>query len=103
MQSSILPHFDLEESALYTQAKGLNEETDQLLERMIQEHVQLRDLFDQIAHIDETVLLTKLMDETGEMLEKHIRFEERLLFTSVQDTISEEKMLIIKELIHPGT
>ncbi|UZH55382.1 hemerythrin domain-containing protein [Salinimicrobium tongyeongense] len=74
----LYPHFEAEEKFVFP---VLGSE-DLLVKRALAEHRRLRRLFDQKIHILKSLSLIE------EELDKHIRFEERVVFNEVQKIAS---------------
>ena len=91
-------HFEEEEDLVIKKIRGINSALDQVADEIIAEHVALRALFQDLHPGDG--LVAKL-NETGVVLEKHIRKEERLFFPMIQE-LCDEKILeeIGKSLSH---
>lgn len=73
-QIHILPHFDIEEKYLFSILGDSNE----LIKKAKSEHRKIKRLF------ESTVDLNKQLSQIEELLESHIRFEERVLFNEIQ-------------------
>lgn len=76
----LLPHFR-EEEMLMARVQGCNEDVDDLCAAIIQEHVILKDLFGGLNSSEDA---DAAMHASGELLEKHIRKEERHLFPLIE-------------------
>jgi iron-sulfur cluster repair protein YtfE (RIC family) len=85
----ILPHFELEEKYIFP-VLGKN---DELVSQALDEHRRLKSLFED----DEEPM--KSLSLIEEELEKHIRFEERILFEKIQKIATERDLKAI-ELHH---
>lgn len=81
LEMYLLPHFKAEEQEL---AK-LMEATHPLMQQMLQEHANIKQLFLQPA--DKNILA-----QISETLTAHIRFEERVLFNEIQNIATEEQL-----------
>lgn len=86
----LLIHFKNEEADLFAILK----EDHPLLIRAIEEHQQLCEIVEKIR-IDKYNL--DLIKKFSELLEKHIRFEERLLFNYLESKYSEMEVIKIGE------
>jgi len=84
----IHPHFDMEEKHLFPVLGNSNE----LVKEAIAEHRRLDRLFNDTDYIPKSLSLIE------EELEKHIRFEERVLFNEIQKAASEEELKTISKL-----
>ena len=88
-------HFAAEEKLLLPLAEqypGLQP----LLKQMYAEHILLVDLMETIDRRPDYESILQL----SRLLEKHIRFEEKVLFTSIENVIEAEKLLQIQEALH---
>lgn len=88
-------HFAKEEKCL---VQGF--EQNELIKQMLEEHVKLAGLYKKIADNPEKWDLKTMRDKLslfGELLELHIRFEERELFPMIEETLSEEELNTLGE------
>jgi Hemerythrin HHE cation binding domain len=83
---NIRPHFEKEE-ALLKQVTHYHESIASLAAVIINEHRQIETLFARLENDSETA---SILDETGVLLEAHIRKEERELFPAIQQYCPEE-------------
>lgn len=90
-QKEILQHFELEEKHVF---KILGEQNS-LVERALEEHVRLKELFQR-----EDDILNALKDLEKE-LTAHIRFEERILFHKIEEIAQPEQLKLIDQLHIP--
>lgn len=79
-QTQLIPHFAFEEDKVFP----LLGEKDVLVQRAIDEHRRLESLFSNPENIRENLILLE------KELQEHIRFEERILFTKIQENCGEE-------------
>lgn len=79
------PHFELEEQYVFT----VFEKDNLLVKRAVSEHRKLKRLFEKNDSIEESLSLIE------EVLEKHLRFEEHVLFASLTKKIEDKKVLFI--------
>ena len=79
-QQDLLPHFHKEESILIKELSP----SDSLALQMIQEHDKLRETL-QLLKNDSNNL--SIIQTFSNLLEAHIRFEERILFPHIQDVV----------------
>ncbi len=70
----LVPHFELEEKYIFTVLNPKNE----LVKQALTDHRRLKRLFKQTSDLE------KALGHIEEELEKHIRFEERVLFPEIQ-------------------
>jgi len=89
-QEQLKAHMQLEEESLFPQVKGKSAEIDELMKELCAEHRQLESL---IAALPDSTDLSDGLDEFGQLLEKHVRKEERQFFQRIQDTLSVEELL----------
>jgi len=87
----LLPHFKMEEEYVFTLAQKNNPNVQQA----IAEHAALVKLFN--TGEKNYILLKSIAD----LLEAHIRFEERVLFNEIQSIASEEQLHQVT-LLHNG-
>jgi len=88
-ETHLIPHFEMEEAHIFT---ILNEDSD-LIKKALADHRRLKRLFTESD--DEAKALSKIEEE----LDKHIRFEERVLFPEIQKAATEAQLALI-EAIH---
>ncbi len=90
-KSVLISHFDIEESYLAAALKALNDpHVDQLVRRLYAEHETLRQLLSPNG-----VRNTANLKMLGELLEQHIRFEERELFEIAQTKLDNQALQTI--------
>ena len=82
-------HFELEETKLLPAIRGFDTELDQLADDVVEEHKQLRALFEALPEAEDAV---EKLDALGRALEKHIRSQERVLFEKIQEVLPEENL-----------
>lgn len=83
----IKEHFEIEEKYVFP---VLGNEND-LVKNALEDHKLLKQLFTNSSDVENS--LKKIQVE----LEKHIRFEERILFNKIQKAATSEQLKIIKE------
>ena len=83
----LYPHFKAEEQYIFPVLGDENE----LVKRALKEHRRLKRLFAQ--NTDVAIALNSIEEE----LDKHIRFEERVLFNEIQEVASAEQLLEIEK------
>ena len=84
----LLPHFKMEEKYIFPILGNENI----LIKQAIEEHKKLSDLFSNTTQIETS------LKQIQEELEKHIRFEERILFNEIQNAATPEKLKAINHL-----
>ena len=82
------PHFELEENYIFTVLDSSNE----LVKQALTDHRRLKRLFTQTSDLE------KALGRIEEELEKHIRFEERVLFPEIQSEATELQLSKISEI-----
>lgn len=83
-ENDLQPHFEKEENALLP---FLSEEYE-LKSRLLNEHRQIRELISEVNKKHHTALLETLAQTVND----HIRFEERILFNHLQETLSQTEL-----------
>jgi hemerythrin-like domain-containing protein len=89
-ENELRPHFSLEEKYL---VPGFEE--NNLIKQMLDEHKKLEGLYNKIIDNSEKWTLHQLREKLnifGELLDMHIRFEERELFPMIEASLSEEQL-----------
>ncbi len=87
----LLSHFDIEETYLATALSACGDpHLDQLVDRLYKEHASLRSLLSPDGNRS-----TANLQSLGELLETHIRFEERELFGAAQTALDEKTLQAI--------
>jgi hemerythrin-like domain-containing protein len=86
-QQYALPHFEKEEQFIYPVLGDQHE----LIVRALDEHKKLKGYFEAKGKDGNAYM------ELADLLEKHIRFEERVLFNAVQDLATEQQLKTISE------
>jgi iron-sulfur cluster repair protein YtfE (RIC family) len=90
--TELVKHFRQEEEILFPPSKGKDESLDILIGEIITEHKKIRILVEALKtknHFEE------ILDELGNLLESHIRKEERKLFPEIEKVIAEDEMMKI--------
>ncbi|GGK13312.1 hypothetical protein GCM10007962_04510 [Yeosuana aromativorans] len=90
-KTHLIPHFELEETHIFTILKSDNE----LVKKALSDHRRLKRLFTSTG--DDTKTLNKIEEE----LEQHIRFEERILFPEIQKVATAEQLSLIESIHQP--
>ena len=70
-------HFQAEEEVLFPIIRSCASESHPMVEELIEEHKQIRK---EVARLEEKAGLSKILFDLGDLLERHIRREERELF-----------------------
>ena len=82
-KNELSPHFLEEKTKLFNQYQGRDNEIDELIEDLLKEREEIMLLFDELSLKREESILNKL----GDLLEKHVRKEERQFFQLLQRKI----------------
>lgn len=80
-------HFE-KEALLWEQVKGKSEEIDKIVNDLSEERESLIQLFDSMGAYEDATTLHKL----GDLLERHVRKEERVLFQQIQKDLTEVEL-----------
>lgn len=83
----VLPHFDMEEKFIFPVLGDHHE----LIVRALDEHKRIKGYFE-VENKNETSY-----NALADLLEKHIRFEERVLFNIVQEQATEQQLKMIAD------
>lgn len=78
VESNLRAHFRAEEEVLFPLMLSLVPQSQRLIEELLKEHEQIRD---GVGRLEENAGLAKLLFDLGDLLERHIRREERELFS----------------------
>lgn len=82
------PHFDMEEKYMFP----ILPDDDKMKKRAIAEHRKLERLFNDNEDVNRALILIE------ELLDQHIRFEERILFNEIQKNATEEELQKLAEI-----
>ena len=101
--NNLVRHFRAEEEALFPKLRELVPESAAIVDQLVREHRQLRAA---VAQLDTDAGLGKLVFDFGDLLERHIRKEERELFPlfeqHVGETVAEAVGDEIKKILEAG-
>ena len=86
-------HFEAEEEALFPAVRDAIP-APELVDQLIAEHDEMRTLFASLKQVSDDGL-QDLLREVREILVRHIRTEERVLFETVQDSLDEHAMAVL--------
>ena len=75
--SNLVPHFRAEEEVLFPLLRSVVPGSGEMIDELVRNHVQIRAA---IPQLEAGTGLAKLMFDLGDLLERHIRKEERELF-----------------------
>lgn len=84
----LLPHFELEEQYAFP----VLGDAHPLIQQALSEHARLRTMF------GNPLTNTAALEAAGDLLEAHIRFEERTLFNAIQEAANPEQLQKILEI-----
>jgi hemerythrin-like domain-containing protein len=97
---NIKEHFRKEEEILFKGVRTKSSELRRLVSELTIEHLKITQLIQQVILKPGA----ELLNEIGELLQSHIRKEERQLFELIQQTLSEDELIEIglrlKEINH---
>jgi len=86
-------HFRDEEQFVFPYLKGKNDELDNLILEIQNEHIMLKE---KILSLVDNPNLVDHLDEIGNILGDHVRKEERILFEKAQTILSDDELKIIE-------
>lgn len=86
-------HFAAEESVVMPAVKGHDEGLDEICKEILAQHRAMRALVEQAADtkLDEASTLS-LLDRFGQLLESHVRTEERSFYQRIQEVLDEKSL-----------
>ena len=89
-KESLAPHFAAEADILFPVIRSMQPDAWLLLDTLLQEHADMQDLVERIDQLEsDSSELPKLLLSFGDILERHIRCEERELFPLYEARVSE--------------
>ena len=89
------PHFEQEEQLLFPAARGKYADLDGLIDSLLTDHNQFRKALEEISGEKSVPVLSLQLKSFGEMLEKHIRTEERDLFPRIEAEIEKGGIILL--------
>jgi iron-sulfur cluster repair protein YtfE (RIC family) len=95
-KAELVKHFKDEEEILFPAVKNKNAEADKLISEIISEHRKMESL---VSELEKAKHVEHLLDELGQLLEKHIRKEERELFVEIEKVLSDDELKVISDKI----
>ncbi len=98
-ETELVPHFTNEEEILFPFIKKQISELDSLIVEIFNEHQKIHFLFDELKKRKNNL---ELLNELGNLLENHIRKEERILFEKIQTLIPPETLELLRNKIKPA-
>ncbi|MCF1713087.1 hemerythrin domain-containing protein [Flavihumibacter sp. RY-1] len=87
-QQEIKPHFDQEERSLIP-ALRTYPEGNNYAEAILRDHELWRTA---MTHLDQANVTHRLLGDLADQLEQHVRFEERIVFPSLETNLSAEQL-----------
>lgn len=94
--NNLTPHFEAEEKGLFPVIRSVAPESCALIEELLREHEQMRRW---VPGLKQEVDLAKVIHDLGDLLERHIRREERELFPIFEREVSEDEAEKVKREI----
>ena len=89
-RDNLVPHFRAEEEALFPAMRACAPQAAVLLDTLMTEHAEMRFYIEQLSQVPhDAATLSPLLKAFGNLLERHIRHEERELFPLYEAHISE--------------
>ena len=96
-KTDLVKHFQDEEEILFPAVKNKNDDLDKKIAEIISEHRKMELL---VKDLEKTDQLENVLDEFGQLLEKHIRKEERELFMEIEKALSGAELKIISDKLN---
>ncbi|PIQ10360.1 MAG: hypothetical protein COW71_03020 [Ignavibacteriales bacterium CG18_big_fil_WC_8_21_14_2_50_31_20] len=93
--TELIPHFNHEEVILFPLALGKDEELDDMINEILDEHDKIHKAVSRISEGN----LEQNLDEFGLLLESHIRKEERILFPKIEEILGDELDILDGQII----
>ena len=97
-EEHLQPHFKLEEATVFAFAGNVSDNLKQQAAHLQAEHQQLAELIQALPQATETALPDQL-HEVGQLLEQHIRQEERVFFEQLQQELPEAGLQHLEEQV----
>ena len=101
-QSNLVAHFKAEEEVLFPVMREQVTSSRDMLDQLVRDHEQIRCA---MPELEAGTGLAKLIFDLGDLLERHIRKEERELFPLFETQVNAEKAeqvgMNLKELLNP--
>lgn len=86
--SNLVPHFRAEEEVLFPLLRSTVPGSEEMIDELVRNHAQIHRAIPQLR---EGTGLAKLIFDLGDLLERHIRKEERELFPLFEQSVQDEK------------
>jgi iron-sulfur cluster repair protein YtfE (RIC family) len=87
-ESNLIAHFRAEEEVLFPLLRAVAPQSAPMIDELLREHVQMRET---MALLGSGTGLAKLIFDLGDLLERHIRREERELFPLFEQYVNEDQ------------
>jgi len=94
-KTELIPHFNHEELILFPLALGKDDELDAMINDILEEHDKLHKAVVKISEGN----LEQNLDNFGNLLETHIRKEERIVFPKIEEILGEELDILNGQII----
>lgn len=91
---ALFPHFEEEEDEILP----FLSDDDPFRQRTLTEHIEIREIISQLS-VEGVANSAVLLQTLADTLEAHIRFEERELFAYIENTLPEDKLNEIGDVI----
>ncbi len=85
---NLVPHFEAEEKVLFPVMRSAAPDSHHLIGELLQEHEQMRGW---AASLEGKIDLAKMIHDVGDLLERHIRREERELFPIFEREVAKQE------------
>jgi hemerythrin-like domain-containing protein len=95
-RAHLMPHFRAEEEALFPLLRSAVPECQDMIEELVRDHGRIRQA---IPQLESGTGLAKLIFELGDLLERHIRREERELFPLFEQHVESRQAEVVGEEI----
>jgi iron-sulfur cluster repair protein YtfE (RIC family) len=86
--SNLVPHFQAEEEVLFPLMRSTIPESEPMIDELVRNHAEIRQA---IPQLEAGAGLAKLIFDLGDLLERHIRKEERELFPLFEQRVERAK------------
>jgi hemerythrin-like domain-containing protein len=86
--SDLVPHFQAEEEVLFPLMRSTIPASEPMIEELVRNHAEIRQA---IPQLEAGAGLAKLIFDLGDLLERHIRKEERELFPLFEQRVERAK------------
>jgi hemerythrin-like domain-containing protein len=95
-QAHLVPHFRAEEEALFPLLRSAAPESEAMIDELVRDHEKIRQA---IPQLQSGTSLAKLIFDLGDLLERHIRKEERELFPLFEQHVESRQAEAVGEEI----